>query len=71
MRRGHSSAFVFIAVELAVDFSGKYLYLNEYKGIQGFNIDPTTGALTEGMATLQGAYGQLWLTVVQFPSSAQ
>jgi 6-phosphogluconolactonase len=51
---------------LTTDPSGKYLYLGTYKGIQGYNIDSTTGALTLGPATF-GENGALWLTTVQLP----
>jgi 6-phosphogluconolactonase len=55
---------------LTTDPSGKYLYLGTFKGIQGYNIDSTTGALTSGAATFGEGAGVLWLTTVQLPSSA-
>jgi hypothetical protein len=51
---------------LAIDSTGKYLYLGTFRGIQGYNIDSATGALTPGSARL-GEEGVLWLTVVQLP----
>jgi|SRR5271157_1354092 len=55
---------------LTADPSGKYLYLGTFRGIQGYNIDPTTGALTLGAAKFGEGAGALWLTTVQLPSSA-
>ncbi len=55
---------------LTTDPSGKYLYLGTFKGIQGYNIDSTTGALSLGAATFGEGAGVLWLTTVQLPSSA-
>jgi 6-phosphogluconolactonase (cycloisomerase 2 family) len=52
---------------LATDPSGQYLYLGTFKGVQGYDIDSTTGALTLGSATF-GEDGALWLTTVQLPS---
>jgi 6-phosphogluconolactonase (cycloisomerase 2 family) len=49
---------------LTVDLSGKYLYLSEDRGIQGFNINPTTGALSQGVGSHDNN-GALWLTVVR------
>jgi len=54
---------------LATDPSGKYLYLGTSRGIQGYNIDSVTGALTLGSASFVED-GVLWLTTVQLPSSA-
>ena len=51
---------------LAIDSTGKYLYLGTFRGIQGYNIDSATGALTLGSARL-GEEGVLWLTVVRLP----
>jgi len=48
---------------LAIDPSEKYLYLGTFKGIQGYNINSTTGALTLGSGSL-GEQGDLWLTIV-------
>jgi 6-phosphogluconolactonase (cycloisomerase 2 family) len=48
---------------LAIDPSGKYLYLGTFKGVQGYDIDPATGALSLGPGTL-GEQGVLWLTIV-------
>jgi 6-phosphogluconolactonase (cycloisomerase 2 family) len=48
---------------LAIDPSGKYLYLGTFKGVQGYNINPTTGALSVGSGSL-GEQGDLWLTIV-------
>jgi 6-phosphogluconolactonase (cycloisomerase 2 family) len=53
---------------LATDSSGKYLYLGTFKGIQGYNIDSATGALSPGSATF-GEDGALWMTTLQLPSS--
>jgi 6-phosphogluconolactonase len=55
---------------LTTDPSGKYLYLGTFKGIQGYNIDSATGALTLGTATFGEGAGVLWLTTVQLPASA-
>jgi 6-phosphogluconolactonase (cycloisomerase 2 family) len=54
---------------LVADPHGKYLYLGTYKGVQGYNIDSTTGTLTLGSANF-GENGALWMTTVQLPSSA-
>ena len=51
---------------IATDPSGKFLYLGTFKGVQGYNIDSATGALTLGSAKLE-EQGALWLTVVQLP----
>jgi|HubBroStandDraft_5_1064220.scaffolds.fasta_scaffold03105_4 6-phosphogluconolactonase (cycloisomerase 2 family) len=51
---------------LAIDPSGKYLYLGTYKGVQSYNINSATGALTLGSGTL-GEQGVLWLTIVGRP----
>jgi len=48
---------------LAIDPSGKYLYLGTFKGVQSYNINSTTGALSLGSGTL-GEQGVLWLTIV-------
>jgi 6-phosphogluconolactonase len=48
---------------LAIDPSEKYLYLGTFKGVQGYNINPTTGALSVGSGSL-GEQGDLWLTIV-------
>jgi 6-phosphogluconolactonase len=59
---------------LATDPSGKYLYLSSggfpNPGIQGYNIDSTTGALTLGAADFMTGVGVLYLTTVQLPVSA-
>jgi DNA-binding beta-propeller fold protein YncE len=54
---------------LTIDPSGKYLYLGTFKGIQGYNIDSTTGVLSLGATFGEGA-GVLWLTTVQLPAAA-
>jgi len=51
---------------LAIDPSGQYLYLGTFKGVQGYNIDPATGALSLGSGSL-GEQGVLWLTIVGRP----
>jgi 6-phosphogluconolactonase (cycloisomerase 2 family) len=48
---------------LAIDPSEKYLYLGTFKGVQGYNINSTTGALSLGSGRL-GEQGDLWLTIV-------
>lgn len=48
---------------LAIDPSEKYLYLGTFKGVQGYNINPTTGVLSLGSGAL-GEQGDLWLTIV-------
>jgi 6-phosphogluconolactonase (cycloisomerase 2 family) len=48
---------------LAIDPSGKYLYLGTFKGVQSYNINLATGALSLGSGTL-GEQGVLWLTIV-------
>jgi 6-phosphogluconolactonase (cycloisomerase 2 family) len=53
---------------LTTDPSGKYLYLGTFKGIQGYNIDSATGALSLGSANF-GEDGTLWLTTVLLPPS--
>jgi 6-phosphogluconolactonase len=55
---------------LTTDPSGKYLYLGTFKGIQGYDIDSATGALTLGAANFGEGAGVFWLTTVQLPSSA-
>jgi 6-phosphogluconolactonase (cycloisomerase 2 family) len=55
---------------LTIDPSGKYLYLGTFKGIQGYNIDSTTGVLSLGAATFGEGAGVLWLTTVQLPAAA-
>jgi 6-phosphogluconolactonase len=54
---------------LAADPSGKYLYASQLDGIQGYNIDSLTGALTVGIAN-QGNDGSFWMTTVQLLSTA-
>jgi 6-phosphogluconolactonase len=56
------------SVTLAADPSGKYLYASQLDGIQGYNIDSLTGALTLGSANLDND-GSFWMTTVQLPSS--
>jgi DNA-binding beta-propeller fold protein YncE len=51
---------------LAIDPSGKYLYLGTFKGVQSYNINLATGALSLGSGTL-GEQGVLWLTIVGRP----
>ncbi len=48
---------------LAIDPSEKYLYLGTFKGVQSYDINSTTGALSLGSGTL-GEQGDLWLTIV-------
>lgn len=56
---------------LATDAAGKYLYLGSNRGIQGYNIDSSTGALTRGSESF-GEDGVLGLTIVQLsPRDAQ
>jgi 6-phosphogluconolactonase (cycloisomerase 2 family) len=55
---------------LATDPSGRYLYLGTFRGIQGYNIDAATSALTLGSASFVED-GVLWLTTVQLPSSGR
>jgi 6-phosphogluconolactonase (cycloisomerase 2 family) len=52
---------------ITIDFTGKYLYLSMERGVQGFNIDPTTGALSQGPG-FHDNNGVLWLTVAQVPT---
>jgi 6-phosphogluconolactonase (cycloisomerase 2 family) len=54
---------------LVADPLGKYLYLGTFKGIQSYNVDSATGALTSGSGII-GEDGACWLTTVQLPSSA-
>jgi 6-phosphogluconolactonase len=51
---------------IAMDPSGKYLFLGTFKGIQGYDIDPDSGVLTLGAAKA-GENGALFLTTVQLP----
>jgi len=53
---------------VTTDVSGQYLYLSRFDGIQGYNIDSATGALTPGAGFLDND-GRLWMTVVQLPPS--
>jgi 6-phosphogluconolactonase (cycloisomerase 2 family) len=48
------------------DHSRKYLYLSGGRGIRGYNVDPKTGALSEG-AGFHDNNGALWLTTVELP----
>jgi 6-phosphogluconolactonase (cycloisomerase 2 family) len=48
---------------LAIDPSEKYLYLGTFKGVQSYDINSATGALSSGPGTL-GEQGDLWLTIV-------
>jgi len=57
------------SVTLAADPSGKYLYAGQLDGIQSYNIDSLTGALTLGSANLDND-GSFWMTTVQLPSPA-
>jgi 6-phosphogluconolactonase (cycloisomerase 2 family) len=52
------------------DHSGKYLYLSGGRGIRGYNVDPKTGALSEG-AGLHDNDGTVWLTTVKLPAAGQ
>jgi 6-phosphogluconolactonase (cycloisomerase 2 family) len=62
------SPFVSDSAALAADPSGKYLYDSTYEGILDFDINPDTGELTLGVASLSND-GSLLLTIVQLPSS--
>jgi 6-phosphogluconolactonase len=53
---------------VTTDVSGQYLCLSKFDGIQGYNIDPVTGALTVGTG-FHDNDGALWMTVVQLPPS--
>jgi 6-phosphogluconolactonase (cycloisomerase 2 family) len=48
---------------VAIDPSKKYLYLGTFKGVQSYNINSATGALSLGPGRL-GEQGVLWLTIV-------
>jgi 6-phosphogluconolactonase len=48
---------------VAIDPSKKYLYIGTFKGVQGYDINSSTGALSLGAGRL-GEQGVLWLTVV-------
>lgn len=63
------SPFISDSLTIVPDPSGKYLYVSTTVGILGFNIDSTTGALTQGAASVSND-GGLWLTVAQLPSAA-
>lgn len=53
---------------IVADLSGKYLYVSTSVGISGFDINPTTGVLTAGEASVSND-GGLWLAVAQLPSA--
>jgi 6-phosphogluconolactonase (cycloisomerase 2 family) len=49
---------------IAIERLGKYLYLSGHRGVQGYDIDPGTGALSMGVG-FHDNDGGLWLTVVE------
>jgi 6-phosphogluconolactonase len=51
---------------LATDVSGQYLYLSRFDGILGYDINLETGALSQGVGSLDND-GALWMTAVQLP----
>jgi hypothetical protein len=51
---------------IEADASGKYLYSGRGDGIQGYNINPRTGALSVGSEWFV-ENGVLGLTIVQLP----
>lgn len=53
---------------LTADPSGKYLYVSQFDGIKGYNINSPTGELTLGAANIDND-GSFWMTTVQLPSS--
>lgn len=53
---------------IVADPSGEYLYLSSSVGIIGCNINPQTGVLTQGTASLSND-GNLLMTIVQLPAS--
>jgi 6-phosphogluconolactonase (cycloisomerase 2 family) len=56
------------ATYLAVDPSGKFLYVSASSSITDWNIDPLSGALTQGTEDFPyGGNGSLWLTIVRLP----
>jgi 6-phosphogluconolactonase (cycloisomerase 2 family) len=55
---------------LTIDNTGKYLYLSGHRGVQGYNIDRETGALTKGDG-FHDNDGGLWLTVVELPGQME
>jgi 6-phosphogluconolactonase (cycloisomerase 2 family) len=58
------------AQTFAFDHSGKYLYLSGGHGIQGYNVDPKTGALSEGAGSHDNN-GAVWLAAVELPGATQ
>ena len=61
------SPFISDSATLTADPSEKYLYVSLSAGILGFDIDPSTGALTQQVESISND-GSLWMTIVQFPS---
>jgi 6-phosphogluconolactonase (cycloisomerase 2 family) len=56
------------ATYLAVDPSGQYIYVSASSSIGDWNIDPVSGALTQGMENFPyDGNGSLWLTIVRLP----
>lgn len=64
------SPFATSGEEIAGDPSGKYLYVSTGVGLGDYDIDPETGALSQGVAGLSND-GVLWLTFVQLPLTAE
>lgn len=62
------SPFFSDCATMAADLSGKYLYVSTSVGILGFDINPTTGVLTAGKASVSND-GGLWLAVARLPSA--
>jgi len=60
------SPFISDSETIVPDLSGKYLYVSTTVGVLGFDIDPNTGALTPGAASVSND-GGLWLTVARLP----
>lgn len=51
-----------------IDASGEYMYVSSGSTILSWNINPTTGALTQGVEDYSyDGDGSLWLTVVRLP----
>lgn len=51
-----------------IDASGKYMYVSQSSAILSWNINPTTGVLTQGVEDFSyDGNGSLWLTIVQLP----
>lgn len=55
---------------VVTDVSGQYLYLSRFDGIEGYDIDQETGALSPGEGSLDND-GALWMTIVQLPPAGQ